>query len=312
MSLRGLIAHSLRCTAAVLAALVCAAQAHAADVDIVLAEEGPAYAQAADAARREIGNRATVNILTLAAWERGGRKPDVVIALGNRALQGALGAAGSSAPVVATLLPRSAYERIVKGAKIGEARPVTAVFLDQPWSRQLNLVRTMLPGKHRVGVLATAEAEETVAPLRAAVREARMSLREEIVAGGPGDIHPGLARLLPETDALLAVPDSAVFNAGTLHNILVTTYRAQQPVFGFSAAYVRAGALAAVYSTPQQVGRQAGEAVARLLAGEKLPAPQHPRAFAVSVNGTVARSLELAVEDEAALAQKLARMESRE
>jgi ABC-type uncharacterized transport system substrate-binding protein len=108
---------------------------------------------------------------------------------------------------------------------------------------------------------------------------------------------------------LLALPDASIFNAGTIHNILLSALRARQPLIGFSEAYVRAGAVAAVYSMPRHVGRQAGEIAARALAGAPLPPPQYPRAFSVSVNHTVARALGLAVEEEGAIASRLQRME---
>lgn len=289
--------------------------ARAAGVDIVIAEEGPAYTQAADAAREEIGNRAPVRTLSASQWTSAGAadpargRPDVVLVLGTRALQAVLTSPPpGNAAVVATLLPRAAFDRVVRAAtRLPDGR-LGAVFLDQPPSRQLNLVRLLVPGQPRVGVLVGNEGEEVVQPLRAAAREARLPLREEVV-NAPTELHAALTRLLADSDALVAVPDASVFNAGTLHNILVTTYRARQPVFGFSAAYVRAGALAAVHSTPQQVGRQAGEQVVRALAGQALPPPQWPRQFAVSVNQTVARALDITLEDEATLTRKLVRME---
>jgi ABC-type uncharacterized transport system substrate-binding protein len=289
--------------------------ARAAGVDIVIAEEGPAYGQAADAAREEIGGRAPVRVMNASQWsaaaatDQARGRPDVVLALGTRALQAVLSAPPQgNAPVVATLLPRAAFDRVTRAApRLPEGR-LGAVFLDQPPARQLNLVRLLVPGRPRIGVLVGGEGEELVQPLRAAAREARLTVREEVVAA-PTELHAALTRLLAESDALVAIPDAGIFNAGTLHNILVTTYRARQPVFGFSAAYVRAGALAAVHSTPQQVGRQAGEQIVRALGGQPLPPPQWPRQFAVSVNQTVGRALDIALEDEATLTQKLARME---
>lgn len=296
----------LRVAAALLWAL--ATHAFAARVDIVLSEDGAAYAQAAEQIRREIGNRATVQAMTVEAWDTG-RTPraDLVVTLGARAFGAALSASTGS-PVLATLLPRVAYDRALRSARTFDAKLASAVWLDQPAARQIALVRFALPDRSRIGVLRGPETEELVTGLRTAARDQRFAFTEEAAATS-SDIHPALLRLAPEADALIAVPDASVFNAATIPNILIATYRLQLPVFGFSAAYVRAGALAAVYSTPTQVARQAGDVAARVLASGTLPPAQYSRAFTVAVNSTVARSLGLSIDDEATLAAKLTRAE---
>jgi len=98
-----------------------------------------------------------------------------------------------------------------------------------------------------------------------------------------------------------------VFNASTAYGMMLTSYRAQVPVIGFSEGLVKAGALLGLYSTASQVARQGAEIAGRFLTGDAaLPAPQYPRYFAVSVNHTVARSLGISLDDDATLASKLA------
>jgi ABC-type uncharacterized transport system substrate-binding protein len=144
--------------------------------------------------------------------------------------------------------------------------------------------------------------------LIATARDLKFGVAREGISS-TAEVYPSLTRLLAETDVLLALPDPVVFNSGTIQNILLTTYRAQQPLFGFSPAYVRAGAIAAVYSTPRQLAAQTAEAAGRALSGAALPRPSHPKKFSVAVNPTVARSLGLTVDDEATLAARLQRTE---
>ena len=106
-----------------------------------------------------------------------------------------------------------------------------------------------------------------------------------------------------------ALPDPTVYHAATLQNILLTTYRARVPLVAFSAAYVRAGAVLAVYSTPAQVARRAAEMVKSWQAGRGLPPPQMPREFAVAANAKVAASLGLMLDDAAVIAEDLRRQE---
>ena len=68
---------------------------------------------------------------------------------------------------------------------------------------------------------------------------------------------PALQQTLEPSDALLALPDPLVFSRNTAQTVLLTSYRHQTPVIGYSRAYVTAGALAAVFSTPEQIAQQA-------------------------------------------------------
>ena len=119
------------------------------------------------------------------------------------------------------------------------------------------------------------------------------------------DLVPALKRLLPNSDALLAVPDAAIYNRGNIATILLTSYRAKVPLFGFSQSYVKAGALAAVYSQPWQIAQQVADIIQGLPTNGSLPAPQSPRYFSVDINPQVRLSLELNMADEAQLLLKL-------
>ena len=110
-------------------------------------------------------------------------------------------------------------------------------------------------------------------------------------------------------DRLLAVPDASLFNNRTISNILLTAYHHRSPVIGFSPAYVKAGALLALYSTPTQIGQQAGEVARQGLASGSLPPPAAPRHFRISTNPYVARSLGIGLEDASVLRERLERAE---
>lgn len=282
--------------------------ASATEIEVVLSDSSALYSDAAMELKQGLGTDVRCVTTTAAVVERGEKAAGsaVIVTLGTRALAAAL-AREPATPVVAALLPRKAFEQAIATAH-ALSRPVSAVFLDQPFSRQLNLIRLLLPNGSRVGVLAGPEWDPQIGQLANTAREKKITLVRETVSG-PRDLHPALQRLLGEVDSILALPDSSVFNSSTLPNVLLTSYRNQQPVFGFSPAYVRAGALAAVFSSPQQNARQAAEMVLRALTSGNLPQPQYPRTFSVSVNGTVARSLDLRVPEEAVLAAELQKME---
>ena len=84
-------------------------------------------------------------------------------------------------------------------------------------------------------------------------------------------------------------------------------------MFGYSQSYVRAGALASVYSSSKQVAMQAAEiAIKSQLAPSLLPPPQVPEYFSISVNNQVAHSLNIPLMDEAMLYKKMLEAETLE
>jgi len=115
-----------------------------------------------------------------------------------------------------------------------------------------------------------------------------------------------LREILPEVDVLLLVPDGIAFHAGNARNVLLTTYRYRVPVVGFSQGLSKAGAVAAVYSSPEQIGRQGARMAMRWRpeSGD-LPPPQHADEFSISFNPYVARSLGIVLPDAAETGRKL-------
>ncbi|MBL8481464.1 MAG: hypothetical protein JNJ60_04670 [Rhodocyclaceae bacterium] len=283
-----------------LALLACVA--HGADIDVLLSEPTAVYGEAAASLKAELPGH-NFQVFDVRDAPAAGQTSRIVVAFGQRALQRAL-AERETSTIVAGLITARTHESMAAALR---GRRATVVILDQPYARQIDLVRAALPGSKRIGIVHSPEGESALAGLSSAAREAGLSVVSESVSGST-ELHAALTRLLPRCDLLLAIPDNLVYNQATLPNILLTAYRAGKPLIGFSPFYVRGGALAAVYSSPQQIGRQVAEAVNRALAGGSLPATQSARYFSVGVNPTVARSLGLSLDSESDLAGKLEQM----
>jgi len=231
-----------------------------------------------------------------------------VIAVGVQAMR--IAATWDNAPpVLNVLVPRVSHEKLL--AESGRSRrraQFSAIYLDQPLARQINLIQQILPGKRRVAALVGPDSALLLPRLRAAIARAGLDLASEEVASEP-EIIPALSRLLSSSDALLALPDSVVFTRDTARSVLLTTYRHQKPLIGFSQAYVNAGALAAAFSTPAQLARQTAEVLRALPPGRAaLPGPLYPAYFSVAVNRSVARALALDIATDAVLQATVAAM----
>lgn len=274
---------------------------------VAVSDPSGIYTAFADALRQELAADAiSVEIVNadeggVPAARRG--EYSLTIAAGSRAATEVLGQYGRT-PVLLTMLPRAAADRLVE-ARRGTGR-VSAIYIDQPASRYIDLVRVALPGYERIGLLAGRDSRDTVNRLAAVAigRQLRPQV-EEITS--EKDIFPALQRLFAEPGILLATADSTVFNAQTIPSILLSAFHQGIPVVGFSPAYVKAGAVVALYSTPAQIARQAAEIVRAIAAGQSLPAAQYPRYFEVGVNTRVARSLDLRIDSEKAIGERLER-----
>ena len=275
---------------------------------VALSEASAAHLETAEVLRSDVDRTLPARVeWRIERWNQFAstkQKPQWIVAVGAAAQHGMQELfAGDATPpaLLALLVPRQAFERMANPARL-RAGALSAVFLDQPPGRQLELIRLALPAVNRVGILVGAESKSQSAALEKAARERDLQLT--VSAVGQDGLFPALQSLLGNAEVLLALPDPAIFNSQTAANILTAAYRHQVPLFGFSPAYVKAGALLALYSTPAQVGARGGELLGQALSGKSLPSPQWPREFTVSVNRDVARSLGLAL-DETRLAEQL-------
>lgn len=232
---------------------------------------------------------------------------DLVVTIGIDAARAYL-AAGHEIPLLAVMVPRLAYSGLqeIRSRKL----KLTAVFVDQPLVRQLELIRTVLPDARRIGVVQGPATADAAADLERLVRDKGLVLVSHPAARDT-ELYPALQDVLQSADALLALPDPAIVNAATAQNLLLTSFRYRKPVFGYSAAYVRAGALASVYSTPAQIGETAAQRIRELLAARGGAEPIYPRHFSVAVNRALAASLGLQIPDDAKIMESMQRLELR-
>lgn len=283
--------------------------ARAGSIALLLSQEGGPYAEFAGALQRGLEG-SSWNVIasgTQPSPDPAQLRADLIVTAGANALRQTLARNGTT-PVLATLLPRQTYEKIL--AEAGRPRPrVSAIYLDQPPSRQLAFLRQLLPEHKRVGMLLSSETRALYAQYRQVFSNAKFTMSSEEM-DSDSQIVATLGNLLPRIDVLLAIPDSTIYKRDNIRPILVTSYRYQRPVVAFSATLVSAGALAALYSTPTQIASQAADTIK--LTGSNLPAPQGPDMFAISINRNVADALNLSVPDEALIRRAmLAERESR-
>ena len=276
-----------------------------AGVALVLSERGSAYEELADAFAARYGDRRGLRILYLDGLDAGGlqalgREVRLLVPVGIKATRMVAEHAGGQAAVLALMVPRSGFEAESWPASLSRRR-LSAVFIDQPPGRSLSLIEKVLPKARQIGVIHSQQGLANIAALSQEAARRRMSLRlAEVPASG--EVAAGLRQVLPESDVLLLQPDALVINANNVQHVLLTTYRYRIPVIGFSQGLVKAGAVAAVFSTPAQIGAQGGQIARQWSQGEgDLPPPRHCDEYSIALNQHVARSLGINLPDEFAI-----------
>ena len=206
-------------------------------------------------------------------------------------------------PTLYAFLPQAAWDDLARCcARAADERH--AVLIDQPLTRQFALLRTLLPDASRVAVLLGPASRAREAELRQTAAALGYTLQVGQI-GGDNDVGSTLRRVLPDADALLALPDPAVYNRNTIYAILLTTYAAGVPVVGYSQAMVTAGATAAVFASTTDVGTAIAGRIARFRDSRRLQPTGFGDVYSVAVNAEVARSLRLAAPGEDELRRRL-------
>ncbi len=241
------------------------------------------------------------------------RTTDLLVPIGIRATEHIIQYPGNT-PILATLVPRSSFNasRKKRAARTAAESPrrISAILLDQPIERQLNLTRLLFGNVKRIGIPLGPDSQLRQDEIEHIARQLKLSIEIENIGSIENLMHQ-LSRLLDRSDALLALPDPAIFNRRNVRYILLSTYRKRIPVIGFSQSYVKAGALAATYSSPEQIAEQTAEVIIAL---QKKPAHEFPAAappiyFSVAINEQVARSFGYTGLSAQQLAQKISQLE---
>ncbi len=233
---------------------------------------------------------------------------ELVIALGVKALEAA-SKLRHTTPVLGIFTPLPTFNSFLQSSR-RDLGNFSAIVLDQPYTRQMSLIKIILPDAKSIGIMLGPTSSQYGEHLKDDGEKNGLSVFEENI-DQEADLIIKLQKLLDTTDALMAIPDPSIYNRETAQPILFTSYRHLKPVFGYSQSYVRAGALAAVFSNSKQLAKQAVEiAIKSQQPPNLLPPPQSPAYFSVMVNYQVARSLNISVMDEDVLYKKILELEA--
>ncbi|HEU0220485.1 MAG TPA: ABC transporter substrate binding protein [Gallionella sp.] len=287
----------------VIVLLTTLAQAETLNVRLLMSDSTPPYQQFSAALNKAlVESNANVTIVEShagAILQLGSNgKTDLVVAVGMKATE--LATTGFNAPLLSIMVPKAGYEALLdKYSSQKLPKTASAIYLDQPWGRQLNFIQAALPKHSIVGVLYSSNTPIVLPRLPRGMSLNAKSVRSADI------LFDALENILNSSDVLLVVPDSEIYSSNNVRNILLTSYRYKVPLIGLSQAYVNAGALGAIFSTPEQLAGQAGEMIVSFARNRQLPEPQYPALFSIALNSQVARSLGIVLDSTEAILERM-------
>jgi len=183
--------------------------------------------------------------------------PDLVLAVGLKAAIAAKLELFDTPVVFCMVLNPEAYSLPTSN--------MTGIAVRAPPVTQLAALRSLMPNRHRIGVLY--DEEQTGAFVREAINVASHQGFElvSVAVRGQEDIPRAVSRLLPKIDVLWLIQDQVVVSESAIPFFLESSLNAKVPIFTFSSTLVQQGAVGALVLDPWTVGQQAARlSLARL------------------------------------------------
>jgi putative ABC transport system substrate-binding protein len=225
---------------------------------------------------------------------------DLIVTVGTGATQTVVSKEPSQ-PVIAALITDSAFSAIAQqyygSREQALAAGLSVICLDQPVKRSIQLSKLLVPSASNIGLMLGPTSLPKLEEFSHYVTEAGL---EPILVSVNARDNPikALEPIIKRSDVFIPLPDSRLINIATAKWILQLSYRYKVPVVVYSKAYLNAGALAAVYTSPENVALQVSELIAKhddMTSGSG--AAHMPAYFSVEFNTNVAEHLDIRLKD---------------
>lgn len=285
-------------------------------IGVILSGNNPAYEKLANAFRESLlaGSERPVTIV-LHTLDRGSREipenladSDIFLPVGTGATNRVL-ASGLKAKIIPTFITKNAAGKLfLKQPDSNSANNIQlagGIYLDQPARRLLQLARLINPKVSQLGMLTGELSAARTEEFQNEAKAMSLSINSRKLQPQDNPVK-SLEAIMSGSQAYIVLPDKTEFNRATAKWVIYLSYRYGIPVIGYSSRYVDAGALASVFSTPEQMGRQAAELVLRQLSGiSDTNRFEYPKYYVVRINNKVKRSLGYNWLDEESLHKEL-------
>ena len=194
-----------------------------------------------------------------------------------------------------TFTGKKVYCMVSDPINAGLNRPLSmsGISTDVPINAQLTLIKDTLPEVRIIGTLYQQQDPKSVATLEELRKQVPSTWRIEAVAVDAYEAPAGAidALLDKQLDLVWTTPDPIIYTNASVRHLLLTALRRRVPVFGFSASFVRAGALFGVGIDPDQQGQQAAQHIRAIFSGTQSNDTIIIPSFDICLNLVVAQKL---------------------
>ena len=269
--------------------------AAAAEVVIVKSSEAEPYTQAEEGLKSVLTEQhhATRTVLLAEINAKGVqaviRAPAAVVAVGTPAAALLQKKLPPTIPLAYCMVPNPV------GIGLTAGRAATGVTTDVSLPVQFQMISEGLPKARNIGMLYRSDNQEGPRLLKMMETSLPAGWRLEAVAVND---HPSVAAAIEalthkKIDLIWTAADASVYDSAAVRALLLAALRNKIPVWGFSPAFVRAGAILGVGVDPRAQGAQAAAIALKLLLNPQasLETVHSPESCQLAVNLVVAEQL---------------------
>lgn len=215
-------------------------------------------------------------------------QPQLFITLGHKAAE-SIRQLDLDTPVIHSYLTEFQYRK----HKLEPKPNHYTLLLDQPLQRYLQFIDSLLSVK-KVGIIKMKNNLIAVEKINQIQEKLNIKIDQHLFKPGDNPVN-AVRNLLHRNTVLLSLPEPEVYNRQSLKGILLTSYHQNKPVISYSPAHVKSGALAALYSSPADIGNQLAQLLNKMLDDEDFKPENYYYAsdFNILINQQVAKSLGL-------------------
>ncbi|NOX09440.1 MAG: hypothetical protein GXP22_08150 [Gammaproteobacteria bacterium] len=218
------------------------------------------------------------------------RNQDLVVSIGSKASEWAINKVNQS-PLLAIMVSSEKY----KSLSTRFPGQLSAIVIDQPIARYYQLIKASMPDIQHVNTVFGSHSRKRKPEMVEQAKNYAIKLHSYTLSTHD-TVLDALNRIMTKYNSvLLTLPDPAVINRRSIRSILLHAYHKNTPVFGFSSNYVRAGAIAAVFTTPDQFGREAADEIILRADNKQFSSTQmkYPSRYDIKTNTRVIKSMNL-------------------
>ncbi len=186
---------------------------------------------------------------------------------------------------------------------------LSGIYQEQSFKRQLMLVQSIQPSAKKVALALGLKTKYWLNYYRNLSQQHNFELDYNLL-----NLQSSLQLFVEQLEAnktfLMVINDRDVYSPLQLQAILVTSYNRQIPIIGSKLSDSKHAAMVSVYSPTELLFTEVSQNISQFCRQQQLAPPSFARNFSISINPSIARSLNYTQLDEKAIKRKIQLLES--